>query len=193
MHVYGVGLGMAIETGRVYLQQGGWSWRFKNYHCASQNKQSMECYYQSWSKCTLQDAAATMRTTNPLFPQPDTAKQFNMATSPILNSLKNMKVASISPTTTRYHPNNFDADLSESIKKFGVQAQWQNITAEMNKKSYNKSDADCLFRFRSVLRKQLNSALIKTVRLAICIYVFVWIIFNAIIKFALSAHLCSLL
>jgi hypothetical protein len=71
LHVHGVGLSIAIATNRVFLQHGGWSWRFKNSHCAAQNKQSMECYYMPVSKCTLHDAMATMKTIHPDFPQPD--------------------------------------------------------------------------------------------------------------------------
>jgi hypothetical protein len=70
MHVHGVALGIAIATKRVFLQYGGWQWRYRNPHCTSQNKQSLECYYVPLSKCTLADAAATMQTTNPEYIQP---------------------------------------------------------------------------------------------------------------------------
>lgn len=70
MHVHGVALGMAIATNRVFLQYGGWQWRFRNPHCASQKKYSLECYYVPLSNCTLADAAATMQTINPEYIQP---------------------------------------------------------------------------------------------------------------------------
>jgi len=70
LHVHGVALAIAIATKRVFLQHGGWSWRFRNPHCAAQNKQSLECYYVPVSKCSLEDALATMKTINPEYTQP---------------------------------------------------------------------------------------------------------------------------
>jgi hypothetical protein len=56
-HVHGVALALALDMGRVFLPKGGWTWRFKNKFCELQGKNSLECYYQPWSKCTLEDAA----------------------------------------------------------------------------------------------------------------------------------------
>jgi hypothetical protein len=55
--VNGVALALAVDTGRVFLQKGGWTWRYKNEFCQSQGKFSLECYYQPFSNCTLEDAA----------------------------------------------------------------------------------------------------------------------------------------
>lgn len=43
--------------GRVLIQKGGWTWRYKNKFCESQKKRSLECYYHPLTHCTLQDAA----------------------------------------------------------------------------------------------------------------------------------------
>jgi len=56
MHGYGVGLAVAIDMGRVFVQTGSWTWRYKNRHCQMQNKYSLECYFLPFSKCTLKDA-----------------------------------------------------------------------------------------------------------------------------------------
>lgn len=216
MHVYGVGLGMAIETGRVFLQQGGWSWRFKNAHCASQNKYNMECYYMPLSKCTLEDAMATMKTIHPDYAQPEpnaaTVKQrrelkgverkgrsmppirasksnttsttkarigrsrpqhklpsntSNTAPKPYMpppiprsTSNKKSDSASGSGASHQQHQHGMwtpraDADLEAAVIKHGVQGQWQKIADSMS--THNKTDIDCLFRFRNALRKKLNT------------------------------------
>jgi hypothetical protein len=184
MHIYGVGLGLAIETGRVFLQQGGWSWRFKNPHCEGQRKFSMECYYEPLSSsCTMQDAMATMQTTNPLFPQPNsTAKhqaagnskqQYQSKQRRLAN--KNSNIAPVAfkvgvsnkqkdPITYNIHSYvkridwgaQDDAELETAIMKHGVQGRWNLIAKEMT--GADKSDAvACLFRFRNHLRKKLNN------------------------------------
>lgn len=56
----GVALGIAIDQQRVFLQEGGWTWRYRNEHCQNQQnheaRQSLLCYFEPLSKCTLQDA-----------------------------------------------------------------------------------------------------------------------------------------
>ena len=56
LHGYGVGLAVAIDMGRVFVQTGSWTWRYKNKHCESQNKHSLECYFLPFSNCTIKDA-----------------------------------------------------------------------------------------------------------------------------------------
>lgn len=56
LHIYGEVLALSVDLGRVLLQHGGWTWRYKNKHCEDQGKKSLECYYHPFSKCTLQDA-----------------------------------------------------------------------------------------------------------------------------------------
>jgi len=197
MHVYGVGLGMAIENGRVFLQQGGWSWRFKNAHCHSQNKHNMECYYMPLSKCTLQDAMATMKTINPDYKQPVPPAMRSVNSSapihhhrqlkgkervgvsrprprapinithsapkphlppPIPRSISTKKSDSASgsgASSSGVWTPKADADLEAAVIKHGVQGQWQTIANIMAK--YNKTDTECLFRFRNALRKKLNT------------------------------------
>ncbi len=48
-------------SGRVFLQQGGWTWRYNNEFCKSQSKDTLECYLLPFSKCTLQDAVNAMK------------------------------------------------------------------------------------------------------------------------------------
>lgn len=64
VHVEGNGLTIALNTGRVYLMHPGGPerlkhfmyWQTDNSHCKSQKKRTLECYYEPWSSCTLQDA-----------------------------------------------------------------------------------------------------------------------------------------
>lgn len=200
LHVHGVALAIAIATNRVFLQHGGWQWRFRNPHCASQKKHSLECYYVPLSNCTLADAAATMQTTNPEYIQPLPLHQRSQH-QPAHNSSANGNVTSsrrlaIRPrnltTVTRHvvpHGNTHnqntavgasihhrphsahnaqhvnrdsgahwtakeDADLEAAVIKYGVQGHWQQIAAAL--KTSGKTDADCLHRFRNVVRKRLN-------------------------------------
>lgn len=180
MHVYGVGLGIAIETGRVFLQQGGWSWRFKNAHCASQNKKNMECYYLPLSRCTLEDAMSTMHTTNTEYPQPlppsvqksdssvtESTRQLSGGRSkprprPLPVNGTNTKPSSASGNKSPLGvaqnvgwSGKADADLEAAVIRHGVQGQWQKIAAVMAQ--HGKTDTECLFRFRNALRKKMNS------------------------------------
>eukprot|EP01034_Spumella_vulgaris_P038972 gene38972-48125_t len=36
VHFHGEVLAMALDTGRVLLQEGGWTWRYRNDHCRRQ-------------------------------------------------------------------------------------------------------------------------------------------------------------
>jgi hypothetical protein len=60
LHVTGSILGLAMDMGRVYLQNPVVSevmrWEIENHHCQSQNKTNLECYYEPWSSCTVFDA-----------------------------------------------------------------------------------------------------------------------------------------
>jgi hypothetical protein len=60
MHVTGSILALALEMGRVYLQNpivpDIMKWESDNQHCRSQNKTNLECYYEPWSSCTVLDA-----------------------------------------------------------------------------------------------------------------------------------------
>lgn len=180
MHVYGVGLGIAIETGRVFLQQGGWSWRFKNAHCASQNKLNMECYYMPLSKCTLHDALATMQTINAEYPQPSPADQASNSTEATHRQLKttikprppNKANHPVHPAAPQFHAptvagaankaaaagwsNREDADLEAAVIRHGVNAQWQLIAKAVQRGGSSKTDVECIQRFRTMLRKKLN-------------------------------------
>ena len=69
VHVEGSALAFAMETGRIYLpnptgpvQVGHLDnrWQVRNPHCRSQNKNNMECYYEPWSSCTIEDAIGNM-------------------------------------------------------------------------------------------------------------------------------------
>lgn len=184
MHVYGVGLGIAVETGRVFLQQGGWSWRFKNSHCAAQNKLNMECYYMPLSKCTLQDALLTMPTINSEYPQPIPPKAVGNKTE-IARRLAKTIIKPRPPNKANHpaHPAHparpahghstaalgtgsskgnagwapkEDADLEAAVIKHGVNGQWQKIAQAMRAAGSTKTDVDCIQRFRSFLRKKLN-------------------------------------
>jgi len=59
IHVEGWGLAIAMELGRVYLQHPDGDnifWETNNAHCKSQKKATLECYYEPFSSCTIQDA-----------------------------------------------------------------------------------------------------------------------------------------
>jgi hypothetical protein len=60
LHVMGAILGLAMEMGRVYLQNplvpDLMRWEMDNPHCRSQNKTNLECYYEPWTSCTVFDA-----------------------------------------------------------------------------------------------------------------------------------------
>ncbi len=177
---------MAIATGRVFLQYGGWSWRYKNPHCQAQQKNSLECYYMPLSKCSLHDALSTMKTINNDYLQPIPPvirEHMNHTTAPSRRLTANKKSVrprplqkttlataanTHSPSTNHAHKHPHssqtytgttwtpkeDADLEGAIIKFGVQGQWQRIAQVM--RTHNKTDEDCLFRFRNVLRRKLN-------------------------------------
>eukprot|EP01034_Spumella_vulgaris_P022323 gene22323-28442_t len=49
-----------MELCRVLLQEGGWTWRYRNEHCEKQGKKNMRCYMLPLSKCTLRDAMGIM-------------------------------------------------------------------------------------------------------------------------------------
>ncbi len=44
-----------VFSGRVFLQQGGYTWRYKNDFCRNQTKDDLECYLLPFSKCTIQE------------------------------------------------------------------------------------------------------------------------------------------
>ncbi len=48
----------------MLLQEGGWTWRYRNEHCQSQNKHNMECYTLPLSRCTMKDALHAMTKEN---------------------------------------------------------------------------------------------------------------------------------
>jgi hypothetical protein len=60
LHVQSSALGVAMNMGRVYLQNTESfetvEWEFSNSHCQTQNKTNLECYYEPWSSCTIFDA-----------------------------------------------------------------------------------------------------------------------------------------
>lgn len=60
LHVMGAILGLAMEMGRVYLQNplvaDLMRWEMQNPHCQSRNKTNLECYYEPWTSCTVFDA-----------------------------------------------------------------------------------------------------------------------------------------
>ena len=53
-------MGLAFELDRIFLQEHGWTWRYRNRHCEEQNIKSWECYFEPFSKCTLKDAIISM-------------------------------------------------------------------------------------------------------------------------------------
>lgn len=61
-------LGIALDQQRVFLQEGGWTWRYRNEHCKNQRdpeaRQSLLCYFEPLSKCTLQDAFRAVAKSN---------------------------------------------------------------------------------------------------------------------------------
>jgi len=65
VHLYGQGLALALELGRVYISNPtgpvavGFidnTWQTRNPFCRTQNKETLECYYEPWSSCTAEDA-----------------------------------------------------------------------------------------------------------------------------------------
>jgi len=70
-HVEGVALAIAMELGRILLphpdgvvrgapRDFGFhidhGWQVDNEYCRNQNTTSLDCYYESWSSCTIEDA-----------------------------------------------------------------------------------------------------------------------------------------
>jgi hypothetical protein len=103
LHVYGVVLALAVDMGRVFLQKGGWTWRFKNKFCESQGKKSLECYYHPWTPCTLEDAAYAA---------------YKDKTSVL-------KV----PAVDTWAPSD-DQKLIDLVKKYGSRGFWEEIAQE---------------------------------------------------------------
>eukprot|EP01041_Mallomonas_annulata_P006580 gene6580-13310_t len=65
VHVYGAGLALALDLGRVYIANPEGpvhiglldnTWQTRNPFCRSQNKLTLECYYEPWSSCSYKDA-----------------------------------------------------------------------------------------------------------------------------------------
>ncbi len=150
------------------------------------------------SKCTLQDAMATMKTINPDYKQP-VPPAMRSANSTVLvqhhrqlkgkerlgggskprprapinithsapkphlpppiprsiSTKKSDSAAGSGASSSGVWTPKADADLEAAVIKHGVQGQWQIIATIMAK--YNKTDTECLFRFRNALRKKLNT------------------------------------
>jgi hypothetical protein len=97
LHVMGAILGLAMEMGRVYLQNplvpDLQRWEMDNHHCRSQNKTNLECYYEPWSSCTVFDAfgpdAMAILRRNHLGQQTLPTIQWNHAPATALHDPKN--------------------------------------------------------------------------------------------------------
>jgi hypothetical protein len=60
IHVLGSALGLAMDMGRVYLQNplvhDKVQWEMSNPFCHNRSATNLECYYEPWSSCTIYDA-----------------------------------------------------------------------------------------------------------------------------------------
>ncbi len=60
LHVFGSALGLAMNMGRVYLQNplihDKVQWEVSNPFCQNRTATNLECYYEPWSSCTIFDA-----------------------------------------------------------------------------------------------------------------------------------------
>jgi L-rhamnose mutarotase len=125
-HIYGAALAAGIETNRVVLQQGGWTWRFKNKFCRDQQKNSLECYFLPWSKCTILDAMQAM--------YPEEYSRHLQIERQGLNTDWN---------------DEDDHELYQLIRKYTSLSKWNLISKEITKK--NRTSHQCYRRWKEVL------------------------------------------
>eukprot|EP01038_Epipyxis_sp_PR26KG_P011759 gene11759-15735_t len=65
VHIIGVGLALAMNLNRVYVMNPDGPlrstveldnrWQVRNPFCESQNKKTLECYYEPWTNCSIDD------------------------------------------------------------------------------------------------------------------------------------------
>lgn len=128
IHIYGLALGVAIDTGRVFVQHGGWAWRYRNSMCRQLQKKSLECYYLPFSKCTVVDAIQSMYPTEYATLK---AKQQNRTL-----------------TWTKEE----DMRLAELVQTTGSQGMWNLIAMDMPEKTATQ----CFLRWRDAIRNQIS-------------------------------------
>ncbi len=129
IHIYGVGLAVALDMGYVVLQKGGWMWRFNNKFCESQGQKTLDCYYVPWSKCTIRDAIHVI--------YPDGPEAF-----------KKKQQASNDQWTAAD-----DNLLFSLVKKYGNKGAWISIAESFP----TKTSLQCALRWRNVVKKRLDA------------------------------------
>lgn len=122
VHVLGVGLAIAVATNRVFLQdpKDFRDWRIKVPHCEKQNKKNSECYYQPWSKCTIEDAYKAL------------AKK--------VNRTEHLDTPSLGMSWS----NDEDQQLLALYLKYGKEGQWDKVAEGMQ----GRSEVECLQRWK---------------------------------------------
>jgi hypothetical protein len=64
VHIEGIGLGVALQLGRVYVpnplgpgknSEVDHTWHVTNSYCQKQGKTTLECYYEPWTHCSVED------------------------------------------------------------------------------------------------------------------------------------------
>ena len=70
LHTEVIGLTIAMELGRVYLPRNdnkSLTWETSSRHCTSRLKNNLNCFYESWSKCSIADAIKGVSKIDDLF------------------------------------------------------------------------------------------------------------------------------
>lgn len=137
IHIYGVGLAVALDMGYVVLQKGGWMWRFNNKFCESQGQKTLDCYYVPWSRCSIRDAIHV------IYPDgPDAFKKKQQAANDQWTAAD-------------------DNLLFTLVKKHGNKGAWIAIAENFP----TKTSLQCALRWRNVVKKRLDASAAQ-VRLA---------------------------
>lgn len=124
VHVLGVGLAIAVSLGRVYLQSPNDQklWRINTEYCKNHPngvRRNTECYYEPWSKCTIDDAYRAHISSLELHsePKPPAAVAFwNLTRYDFLDRHHD-------PVWTPAE----DALLVSKLEEFGVNGAWHMI------------------------------------------------------------------
>lgn len=146
-----------MDQKRVFLQEGGWTWRYRNEHCSSQPKShrhSLLCYFEPLSKCTLKDALLVIaRSGRNSSISPDDR---NTSNDQILELLDE-EGAGINWT------NNRDRLLESAVLKIGQRGPWAKIAAVVfpgqssSRRSQDEIECYRRYEFESNLAGQIIS------------------------------------
>eukprot|EP01038_Epipyxis_sp_PR26KG_P014366 gene14366-19268_t len=131
-HVLSVALSLAVETNRVLLldKRDSKPYRLENKFCKNQKKKTIECYYEPWSKCTLDDAMYVLNRQQKMKSNtPKTIPTSNLAWSP-----------------------DEDLLLEDLVMKYGSVGNWTIISSLIPQ----RSEVQCLNRYRTYVKENIQ-------------------------------------